>query len=529
MRETGTIGNAVEPNAQAPIQDQWRRGYIIAIIAACTFMACYLRDFVLPSVPVMLWADQILYATNGTRMIAGQMPYRDFFEFLPAGTDLVYAGLFRAFGVYLWIPNLVMVVLATSSVVLVTLAARKVLRGAAVVLPALFAVGFGLYGGLDATHHWFSTVAALAAMVVLLHGTGWRYVAVAGFLCGVTASFTQSKGAAVTLGFLIYLLWKPTTEQEPAERRWRRCLVLCGAALVSFLPVNGYYIVKLGFEEWCRWVIVFPFRYYPTVPGQTWSAPIMDFRNHTGLMKWIGGSFLYVAVPMTYIGSLYVMRRERGKDRSQPWDGLLLISITGISMFLAVTPSLSIMRASAVSFPATILLGWGLEHWSQWLRWVKIAAVFLSIVCATDMALSTQRIRWNYLDLPAGRTAIREPGKYELYLWMKEHTHPGQDYFGISTLSLPLWLECPAPIHAPGPWEYYRPEHIERSVAALESHRVPLLVLRHQPQFRNAAGYEPEHLRPLEDYVETHYRQVKVFATGDEIWERMANRDRITQ
>ena len=55
------------------------------------------------------WADQTLFATNGVRIVGGQMPYRDNFQFVTPGTDLFYAFLFRSFGLRLWIPNLTMV------------------------------------------------------------------------------------------------------------------------------------------------------------------------------------------------------------------------------------------------------------------------------------------------------------------------------------------------------------------------------------------------------------------------------------
>jgi hypothetical protein len=526
MREPQTAGNPAQPAAGAPIVQGatglLRRRVLLALTGGLTFVACYLRNFVLPGVPVLIWGDQLLYATNGSRMISGQVPYRDFFEFMPAGTDLAYAFLFRVLGVYLWIPNLVMDVLATAAVLLITLAAYRVLRGPWVALPGLLAVGFGLYGGLDATHHWFSTVAALGAMVVLLSGTSIGRVAWAGALCGVTASFTQSKGAAVTAGFLVYLLWSSAIRGEPARRRWIRCLLLCGSAFGSFLAFNLQYMLKLGLKEWCRWVVIFPFRYYPTVPGQTWNAPIIDLHSHSGLMKWIAASFLFAAAPIVYLCFLWIMARKRKQEPDQPWDQLLLISITGLTIFLSVAPSLSYLRASAVSFPASILLSWELRRLTRALRLIPIVVATLAAVCAVDLAVATQRGKWYRIALPAGQAAIREPAKYELYLWMKDHTRPGEAYFGISTVSLPLWLRCPAPIHAPGPWEYYRPEHIERSIAALESQRVPLLVLRPTPsQFEDSKYFEPDHVRGLYDYVRSHYRVTKRFATGDEVWERV--------
>jgi hypothetical protein len=67
------------------IQFRW----LVAVAPAFTFATCYLRDFVLPHVPVMSWNDQMLFATDGARIVAGQMPYRDYFQFVTPGIDLV--------------------------------------------------------------------------------------------------------------------------------------------------------------------------------------------------------------------------------------------------------------------------------------------------------------------------------------------------------------------------------------------------------------------------------------------------------
>ena len=201
---TACLGHPSQIDSTSGIQFRW----LVAITVSFTFATCYLREFVLPHAPVMSWNDQMLFATDGARIVAGQMPYRDYFQFVTPGMDLFYAFLFRHLGLLLWIPNLLMVCLAATGVLLMTLAAAKVLRGSSIVLPAALTSGFILFGGLDATHHWFSGLIALIAMLVLFNGSqNWRIV-LAGALCGIVASFTQSKGATVTAGFLIYLLWQ---------------------------------------------------------------------------------------------------------------------------------------------------------------------------------------------------------------------------------------------------------------------------------------------------------------------------------
>jgi hypothetical protein len=37
-------------------------------------------------------------------------------------------------------------------------------------------------------------------------------------------------------------------------------------------------------------------------------------------------------------------------------------------------------------------------------------------------------------------------------------------------------------------------------------------------------GYQADHLQLFHDYLFAHYRRTKLFATGDEVWERVPKR-----
>jgi len=69
-----------------------------------TFATCYLRLFVFPDVPMLLLGDAIGFVNEGARIVARQLPYRDFFELIPPGTPYTYALLVRMFGLCEWIP-----------------------------------------------------------------------------------------------------------------------------------------------------------------------------------------------------------------------------------------------------------------------------------------------------------------------------------------------------------------------------------------------------------------------------------------
>ena len=494
-----------------------RYQWLIAILAAMAFAFCYFRSFFFPNTPVLLWGDQLGVATDASRMLAGQLPYRDYFELLTSGSELVYALLFKLFGVALWIPNFVMACLAAATALFMSLCARRLVRGPLVALPTVLFVGFVLYGSLDAMHHWFSTIVILAAMLVLFKGTTlWRIAAV-GALCGLAASFTQSKGAAAGVAFLVYIA---LTSSGQRKEGWRKGLLLCVMAVLVFAAINGRYIQAAGLGRWIDSVIIFPIRYYPSVSINNWRGTWPDFQGRTGGLKWICVPFVYLANPLAYLAFFWTMRGRWGADRSALWNRLHLVALTGMAMFLVVAPALSIKRISTVSPPALILLAWLVSRRGKRLIVPVGALSAVSLAIASSMVIRTQARRWTYIDLPAGRVAIADPAVYEEYRWVAENTRPGQMYFGMPTMYVPLRLRNPAPIQAPAPSEYSRPEQIAATIDALEQNHVRMLILRPSMYTPHILGYPSDHLGPFRDYLDRNYRQTKIFVTGDEVWER---------
>ena len=95
---TACLGHPSQIDSTSGIQFRW----LVAITVSFTFATCYLREFVLPHAPChVLGNDQMLFATDGARIVAGQMPYRDYFQFVTPGMDLFYAFLFRHLGLLL--------------------------------------------------------------------------------------------------------------------------------------------------------------------------------------------------------------------------------------------------------------------------------------------------------------------------------------------------------------------------------------------------------------------------------------------
>lgn len=498
------------------------RNLCISISVVClTIVSCYFRNFVHLNLPVLARNDQMAFVSDGFRMLSGQLIYRDFFQFVTPGTGLFYAFLFRCFGVWMWIPDLAMVLLAAATSILILMSAGVVLRGYYAVLPGLLFAGFALWGSIDATHHWYSTVLIMGAMLVLLKGSELRHIAVAGALCGLAASFTQSKGAAALAGFVVYLLCQSSPERTVRQKYWRQCLLLCAMAAIVFSAINGYFILTAGLKQWIYCMIVFPLRYYSSMASNDWRAPGLEFIYQIhGSIKWIAAPFIYLTVLLAPLIVLWKIRRRSGAVDAESRNRLQLIAITGLALFLAVASSLSLKRISIASPPALILLAWLLsEHSKAAVAAARILGVG-SVAIALLLPLRAQTKHWNYVDLPAGRVAIPDPSVAEIYRWMAAHTRPGEAYFGAMSVAVPLRLFNPAPIDYLFPGEYTRPEQLVETVAAIEKFKAPL-VTKEAMNIPAAYGQFRDSLQPFQDYLNRHYRLVKTFPNGDTAWERV--------
>jgi hypothetical protein len=497
--------------------------FVIAI-ALFTFAVCYFRLFVFPNVPVVVWGDQLGFVTDGSRIVAGELLYRDFFEMLPPGIPVTYALLIKWFGLQAWIPNLLMACLAAVTVLLITVIAGRLLRGPSIALPGLLFAVIAL-GSPDATHHWFSTVLIMAAAQVLLNGITFPHVAAVGVFCGLAGSFTQSKGITAAAAFVAYLVWKSRRERTSMGECWRKCIVLCGTAAAVFAVANAYFIWTAGLSQWIFCLIVYPLRYYPAPDLNNWRVIAQELHWHMGVAKWAHSAFLYAAVPLVYI-LFFLTRHRRGKtDGTEARDELLLVALTGIGMFLAIAPSPSLKRLSTVSPPAMVLLAWLLNQPGKAATSLKglLAATAVSVAIAAPIRAQT---RWRaFLDLPSGRAALQDPALYEEYSWVLGHTHPGQFFWGMAPMYPPFHLQNPAAIDGFDASEYTRPEQVTALVHALEKHRLPLLILHRSANLLRPTGSPSDHLQPFRVYLCQNYRLTRTFATKDDVWERMDSSD----
>ena len=505
---------------------RWSGAWTAAVLALFNFGICYFRSFVFPNIPLLPWGDAVGFLNNGARIAAGRLPYRDYFAFVPPGTELTYALFIREFGARSWIPNIVMASLAAAAAALMTLAAARFLRGPIIALPALLLAAFVLPGSLDATHHWFSTVALMGAMLVLLYRETFPAITVVGILCGIAALYTPNKGATAVAGFIAYLVWKRWRAGTPVRDCWRQCLLLLGLSSGVFLAANAYFIRAAGFARWFYCIVVFPLRYYSVVHLNNWHVYGDQFRGLPTAVPFVifitlPFLFMHAAVPLVYIICLVVICRRSKNGPIEEWNKLLLVCLTGLAMFLAIAFSPSWARLSTASLPAMILLAWLLQRPGRALATIRIGLAIIAIVLPIVVTAWIQATWSGTLDLPVGKTAFRESDRYEEYRYAMGRTCCGQLMFGTPPILFALGVRNPAPIDVFTPFDYTRPEQVTATIQALEQYKVPLLMLNKGMLSWPGATPASDHLGPIRAYLACHYRLTKTFKTDDQLWERI--------
>jgi len=507
------------PTLDARTNRRTQRGWMsLLLLAGCGFL--YLETFILPATPRAATGDETIYLHQGERMFEGEMIYRDYDHFTFPGTDVLYMALFKLFGVRAWIPQAMLVLVGLGLFWLSIGISSKLLSGALVFLPGFLFLTFPFSAYLDATHHWYSALAATGALAVLLKQRTGTRLAWAGALWGIATCFAQSMVCGV-LGFAVFLLW----ERYRVNEAWGTLLKKEACLFSSYVGVVvgflSYFVWKAGLRPFLYYTFTFVARYYPADDANTWRSYAAEWPSIHTRANWpdlVAWPLIHFIVPLVYILFFVRCRRESKSQPHEPWEQLMLVSVTGLSLFLTVASAPTWNRLYTVSLPALILLVWFLKF-SFPVERVLLRGLWASAVVLALMKPIVTQMRWKaYLDLPTGRTAFSKPAFYEEAAWLAARTRPGNYFFGDQGFSFALRLRNPARVEFVRPTDYTRPEEVQNVLQALEEHKVEFVSW--YPGVDDPPDPDRDHLGPLRRYLHSHYVVATTFAGGYEIWER---------
>ena len=189
--------------------------------------------------------DEGIVLAGAQRILAGELPYRDFFTFYTPGSFYLLGFLFRLFGDWFVVARASIAVSGALCSVLTYLLARRVCSRGMSLFMAGLATAMGTGFRFLVLHNWYSTLLAylaLYAAVRLVESKNVIWAFALGLFASLTFLFEQSKGAGVFLGiggaFLILYLGKRTA------RFSRRLLGVAYAGIaIPFFVTFAFYLL----------------------------------------------------------------------------------------------------------------------------------------------------------------------------------------------------------------------------------------------------------------------------------------------
>jgi hypothetical protein len=492
------------------------------VVAGVAIAYLYTSLFSLAGTPHLRSGDEDFFWTYGSRLLSGQLFLRDFHQFTPPGADLVYAAVFRWFGASVRTIDWTILSLGLAIAVTCFWCARRIMRAEMAALAALTSVVL-LYGDrMDATHHWFSSLANLLAILVLMRGSSWYRIALAGGLVALAAFFTQTAGAVGPLACISGLWWEKRISRASSQKLRTQIVLLAGVTTCVWLLLSWHFIANAGLGKyWSEQVLYLPrdanFPAGFLVPRFT---AYLHMRSLIALVDHFAVYLMLIAV-CPWAGSLCFRRKLHGNENSV---AVFLLAALGVFQTLVVIAALNWNRMAAVAMPAVILGVWMLARIGPRGKryanacWCALAAMMLV------QSGATQFRRYPLVKLPAGAALVAWDDLEEV-AWLAGHTRPGDDFFeaGNTRLYVPLELRNPATVDVLAASNWTPPERVKEAVQGLDASRTRYILWEPhtglglvEDRHRSA----DDHLDPLRAYIEAKYARVAAFANGDQMWER---------
>ena len=489
----------------------------------------YLVLFIPPWIPRYVgFADGQLFLSEATRILHGQVIYRDFFDLNFPGLPIFYASLIRMFGPRAWIANASLVCLGIGFLWTSTVISKRLVNGATVFLPGLLFLCIPFHNYLDASHHWYSTLLIMVAAAVLIKRFSYTRLALAGGLSGLAAMFSQNEGPVAVFGLAAFVWIQAGSDGSSKRDR----LLLEGCLLLSFAMILGacavYFIIEAGPERFFNSTVLFPLKYWAaTNDPNSWSDYAVMFIIYMlshGYFLILRPVIITILIPWIYIPAIVLYKRRSPDAACSQWRVILLLSAVGVSLFASVANAADITRLCAVSLPGFIILVWLADRGKWGRKAMPLLWAFTIVIMLKDIS-TAQKSRMYRVETPSGSVALYSADREPYFRWLGRHTSPGQYVFDAasSDVYFLFGLENPTEVWWLTSCDFTRPEQVSSVLRSLQDHQVRFILWDSEID-TTVVDCLPatDHIQPIRDYLHRHYRKIETFQ-DDTIWERISD------
>jgi hypothetical protein len=471
-------------------------------------------------IPLFIGGDPGFFWVHAHRVLRGELPYRDFFQFTAPGTDLVYAVAFRVLGERMWVANAVAIAVGVGLAASCLAMARHLLNLRLAALASMGYVVLFYAPGLHVSpHHWLSAIAIMTATSVFASNRSALHHAAAGALLGLACFFTQTHGVAAFVAFLAFELGLAWAGRPSAGEQKHRVGALAAGFVGALVVEYGLLVAMVGVKPTWACMVAYVVN---QVPRTHWVGFGLPEHVTATSVTWLWPYLVaYATCAIGYlVGPIVILRRVRSKRSFEPGDrAAVLVWIVGVALLAEVSVALSWGRLFGVAMPGALLFVWLLRGEGPLLRAVELGA-WVGVAYLSVFFVQLMHDRYPVACPTEAGTVAADPESMEKLSWLRANA-AGGSFFAADWPSayLPLNRDDRLRLIAVAPGGATSHEQVQATVRELEALSVDHVLW--PPRLVDDAT-PAQGITDIRDYLHGHYHLVHTFNDGDEVWSRSA-------
>jgi hypothetical protein len=483
--------------------------------------------------------DEGIVLQGADRILAGQVPYRDFFSFYTPASFYLIAGLFRIFGDSFAVARISMAVVGAICSVLTYVLARRVCSWGIALFAAVLATTAGTAFRFLVLHNPYSTLGSCACLYTAVRflesrKSVWAFATTS--LASLTFLIEQSKGGGLCLGLGLAFVTLSVVDR----RLLLSTSALASAAVGFFWPLAitfayfaHHHSAGIMLQSW-----LWPLQHYAQanhVPYgyQNWSDHSRNLIFHTGSI-WlralkiimISPGLLVPVLPLISAGLLvYWTIRLRSHDLAEARYYVLVSAVlTGllVSIVIGRADILHFMYLSPLWY---VVLAWILG--GQAIRGEALSTLRVPLIAFVAVSFGLLSMAVLFATTGASkrietrRGLIATSSKETVIDYVQAHVKPHSGLLVYPYLPLYNYL---TETRSPARYDYFQPgmntpDQAAGIIDALKTSNVPVLfesdfaekIATSWPGTAISAIVKD----PVSDYIAGNYRTCKILSSAD--------------